>query len=194
VDFEHGFVVTGSIGCGKSSFCNLLRRQGFDVVDADEVAHEQLQFASGEVVKLFGKAVSKDGVVDRKALGVIVFGDNEAKKKLEALLHPRIKSEILSRSSELERLNKPYFVDIPLYYETANYEAKSVIVIYAPRLVQFDRLTVQKNMSVNDANARINSQIDIEKKRQMADIVIDNSGDIEHFEAQVREFIKGLEK
>jgi len=194
MDFLHGFVVTGSIGCGKSSFCTLVKKKGFDIIDADEIAHEQLQVASDEVVKLFGKNILKDGTINRVALGGIVFGDAEAKKKLEGLLHPMIKSKILSVASELEKCEKPYFVDIPLYYETANYDAKNVIVVYAPRSVQLERLTKQKNMTINDANARINSQIDIEKKRQMADIVIDNSGSVDSLEAQTIEFIKGLQK
>jgi dephospho-CoA kinase len=192
MDFERGFVVTGSIGCGKSSFCNLLKRYGFDVIDADEIAHEQLQGVACEVAELFGDMVVQGGVVDRTALGAIIFSDNKAKKKLEELLHPRIKSEILSKSSALEKLGKPYFIDIPLYYEAASYEAKKVIVVYAPRSVQFERLTTQKGMSIDDANARINSQIDIEKKRKMADMVIDNSSDLGYLEVQTQAFIRNL--
>lgn len=110
-----GVVLTGGIASGKSTASNELRKLGFEVVCADEVAHEVLQQNAAQVRDLFGKEVVSGGVINRAKLGQIVFSDKAQLARLEALLHPQIKSKILQISRELEAKNRLYFVDIPLF-------------------------------------------------------------------------------
>ncbi len=182
--FEHAVALTGGIASGKSTACNLLRLYGLRVIDADAIAKEILQKEAQEIAKLFGKEYVKNEEVDRKALGALIFSDKEARKRLESLLHPKIREEILRRSEEQERLGGPYILDIPLFFETKAYPIDRVIVVYAPRQVQKERLIEREGLSEAEAEARLDAQIDIERKRELADFVIDNSGNLKQLQSE----------
>lgn len=92
--FEYAVVLTGSIGTGKSTVLKVFTSFGFDTIDADNVAHQVLQEQAEKIASMFGTAVVREGVVDRKALGEIVFSDSNKRKDLESLLHPLIYEEI----------------------------------------------------------------------------------------------------
>lgn len=191
--FKNAFVVTGSIGSGKSTFLNLLKMQGFSVIDADKISHEELEKSSDEVVRKFGDEILTNGEVDRKKLGKIVFADNEELKWLENLLHPKISAKIYELCEKFEAQNLPYFVDIPLYYEgLGKREFEKVIVVYAPKNVLIERVMKRNGLKFDEAKARVELQIDIEKKREMADFLIDNSGNLKDLQAQTEEFLKKL--
>ena len=192
-EFKHAFVITGSIGSGKSTVLNLLKLHGFSVIDADLIAHEQLQFCSEQVAAKFGAEILTNGAVDRKKLGSIVFNDKEKLVWLENLLHPRIKAEILSRAQILEAKEQPFFVDIPLYFERASYEEfTQVALVYAPKNLLVERVMRRNSLTRDDALRRVELQIDIEKKREMAKFVIDNSRNLANLEHETTEFIKKL--
>ncbi|QKF60395.1 dephospho-CoA kinase [Campylobacter curvus] len=191
--FKHAFVITGSIGSGKSTVLNLLKLHGFSVIDADLIAHEQLQIYAEQVAAKFGDEILINGALDRKKLGNIVFNDKEKLAWLENLLHPRIKAEILSRAQILEAKKQPFFVDIPLYFERASYEKfTQVALVYAPKNLLVERVMRRNSLTRDEALRRVELQIDIEKKREMVKFVIDNSRNLANLEHETTEFIKKL--
>ena len=190
--FPNAYVITGSIASGKSTVVNLLKERGFSVIDADLIAHEQLEICKCEIVKAFGEQIlDETGKIDRKKLGAIVFNEPKKLKNLEQILHPKIKAEILSQASQLEGLGEIYFVDIPLFFEKKERyaEFKNVAVIYAPKELLLSRLISRNGLSLNEAKARVELQIDIEQKKKMAKFVIDNSGDKENLKLELEKFL-----
>ena len=173
----NSIVITGSIGTGKSTVCEMLRQRNYSVIDADEIAHCVLDQNYLEIGGLFGNEYIVNGRIDRKRLGELVFGDAKERLKLENLLHPKIREIILQKCNELMAKNKLFFVDIPLFFETKAYEFEHIAVVYAPKNIQVERLMHRNNMTANDVLKRIDAQIDIEIKKQKTNFVIDNSGD-----------------
>ena len=190
VELPHAIVLTGGIATGKSTVANLLKLFGFHVIDADQIAHQVLDAQSEQIAKLFGPQYVQDGKVLRKKLGALIFHNSEERKKLEHLLHPKIKEEIIRQAKAQERFKVPYFIDIPLFYETKNYDLSPVVVVYAPKELQLERLTKRERLPRHEALRRIELQIDIEQKRQMADFVIDNSKDLKHLQKEVENFVQ----
>ncbi|WP_148785822.1 dephospho-CoA kinase [Campylobacter concisus] len=193
--FPNAYVITGSIASGKSTVVNLLKERGFSVIDADLIAHEQLEICKREIIEVFGEQILDEaGKIDRKKLGAIVFREPKKLKNLEQILHPKIKAEILSKALQLERLGQVYFVDIPLFFEKKERyaEFKNVAVIYAPKELLLSRLMSRNALSLEDAKARVELQMDIEQKREMAKFVIDNSNDRENLELELEKFLKQI--
>lgn len=193
-EFKNAIVITGVIGSGKSTVVNLLRVYGFSIVDADEIAHRVLDESINEIKSEFGSEFIKDNKVDRKSLGSLVFSDSKAKKKLENILHPLIKEQIFAEASKLESSNYPYFIDLPLYFEKSPVydEFQSVCVVYAPEQICLKRIIERNNLDINEARLRLESQISIEKKREIATYIIDNSSDLKHLNLEVNNFITTL--
>ena len=193
--FPNAYVITGSIASGKSTVVNLLKERGFSVIDADVIAHEQLEICKREIVEVFGEQILDEaGKIDRKKLGAIVFNEPKKLKNLEQILHPKIKAEIFFKASQLERLGQVYFVDIPLFFEKKERyaEFKNVAVIYAPKELLLSRLMSRNGLSLNEAKARVELQMDIEQKRKMAKFIIDNSGDRENLKLELEKFLKQI--
>ncbi|WP_149701093.1 dephospho-CoA kinase [Campylobacter concisus] len=193
--FPNAYVITGSIASGKSTVVNLLKERGFSVIDADLIAHEQLEICKCEIIEAFGEQIlDETGKIERKKLGAIVFNEPKKLKNLEQILHPKIKAEILSNALQLERLGQVYFVDIPLFFEKKQRyaEFKNVAVIYAPKELLLSRLMSRNGLSLNEAKTRVELQMDIEQKRKMAKFVIDNSSDMEHLKLELEKFLKQI--
>jgi dephospho-CoA kinase len=149
-------------------------------------------------VKRFGQAIlNEDGTLDRKKLGSIVFQQPEERKALEAITHPAIRREMRERAAAyaLQHPDKLVVSDIPLLYESGLEDGfEEVMVVYVPRLVQRDRLMSRDGMTAEQAEARMDVQMDIERKKHLADIVIDNSGLWPATEQQIDSYLqrKGL--
>lgn len=193
--FPNAYVITGSIASGKSTVVNLLKERGFSVIDADLIAHEQLEICKCEIVKAFGEQILDEaGRIDRKKLGAIVFREPKKLKNLEQILHPKIKAEIFFKASQFERLGEIYFVDIPLFFEKKERyaEFKNVAVIYAPKELLLSRLMSRNGLSLNEAKARVELQMDIEQKKKMAKFVIDNISDRENLKPELEKFLKQI--
>lgn len=174
--FKYAIALTGSIGTGKSSAAAVLASFGFHIIDADKIAHQILDEQQQGITDMFGAEFVSQGKVDRKALGAVVFADNSKRKKLEELLHPLIYREIERLSEEEDVRQRPYFIDIPLFFESKRYPIAKSLVIYANKEQQLKRLMSREGYSEEEALARIRSQIPIEEKRNQASYVIDNSG------------------
>lgn len=192
--FKNAIVITGVIGSGKSTVVNLLKIYGFSVIDADEIAHGLLDECWERVANEFGNEFISNKKVDRKCLGKLVFSDENAKKRLENMLHPLIRKQIFDSASELEKKEKPYLVDLPLYFESspAYNEFESVCVVYALESICLERIMLRDGISLNEAKARLNSQISIDEKLRLATFVIDNSSDMKHLNLQIDKFISAL--
>ena len=187
--FKNAIALTGGISTGKSTVCNLFKLHGFLTIDADVIAHRLLDENSNKISSMFGEQYVQNGKVLRKELGKIIFSNEENKLKLEALLHPLIKEEIIKESKIFEEQNKPYFVDIPLFFEKMSYPIPKSLVIYTPKDLQIQRLMKRDNIDENEAKLKISNQMDIEEKRKLADMVIDNSQNLKHLQNEVERII-----
>ncbi|WP_257937880.1 dephospho-CoA kinase [Campylobacter lari] len=189
---QNAYFVTSSIAGGKSSFIKIVQNLGFDTLSADTIAHELLNENANSIAKLFNDDdLIIAGKIDRKKLGAIVFNDLNAKKKLEDFLHPKIKEVILQKAQILDKKNKAFFIELPLFFENNHYQnlGKSIL-IYVPKELLLQRLMQRDNLDENEALKRINLQLDIEEKLKKADFVIKNTSGYENFEKNVLNFLK----
>lgn len=176
--FQNAIVLTGGIATGKSTVANLFKLYGFLTIDADDIAHKLLDLYSDSIVEFFGTDYVENGKVSRKKLGNLIFNNQKEKQKLENFIHPLIKKEIQKEAAIFEKYNKPYLIDIPLFFENKNYEIDRSIVVYAPKNIQILRLQKRDNCDETTALARINNQMDVEKKKELGTFLIDNSKDL----------------
>lgn len=168
--------ITGSIGTGKSTVSKYLQNKGYRVLDADVIAKGELEDpeVAAEIAAVFGPEILTDGQVDRKKLGGLIFRDSEKRKKLNALIHPRV---IKTIEEELESTEGLVFVDIPLLYEAGlEYLCDKILVVYASRRTQIARLTERDGIGEEYALLKIEAQMDIEEKKKLADFLVDNEG------------------
>ncbi|NWF67136.1 MAG: dephospho-CoA kinase [Campylobacterales bacterium] len=182
---NHAIALSGGIATGKSSVCTLLKLLGFSIIDADMVAKECLNEEKLAIKELFGDEYLIDNQIDRKKLATLIFSDTFAKESLEKLLHPKIREKIFQKAKDLEKFKINYIIDIPLFFETNSYDIKNVIVVYAPKEIQLDRMVKRDGFKYDEAILRLNAQLDIEDKRQKATFLIDNSKDLKHLQKEV---------
>lgn len=191
--FKNAIALTGGISTGKSTVCNLFKLHGFLIIDADKIAHKLLDENSAKIAEMFGaQYVDTNGKVIRKELGKIIFSNEENKLRLEALLHPLIKEEIIKQSRLFESQNKPYFIDIPLFFEKMHYPIPRSLVVYTPRDIQIQRLMKRDNINEEEAILKISNQWDIEKKKDLADMIIDNSKDLKNLQSEVERIMEEI--
>ncbi len=192
--FEYAVALTGGIATGKSSVVKILSCYGFHFIDADKIAHQILDEQHQRIAEMFGVDLITNNKVDRKALGAIVFADRAKRMELEALLHPLIYDEIERQAVIQDRLQKPYIIDIPLFFEGGRYPIEKSLVVYTTQAQQLERLMQRDGYNEEEACSRIASQMDIGQKRKRATYVIDNSGDLnqlQHECERVKEQILG---
>ena len=186
--------LTGGIATGKSTVCKLFEARGYKIIDADKVAHEVLGSQKAWVKEHFGASYVDENGVDRKRLGALVFSDSTKRKALEARLHPLIRAKIESLSGELDRQKQPHIIDIPLFFETGAYPIEKVVVVYASRRIQLERLIERDGCSHEEAIKRIETQMDIEEKKARATWVIDNSTTLQALEKNFDKIEKQIAK
>ena len=166
------------------------------VIDADDISHEVLAHDTAikqEVVRTFGKEVlNEEGDIDRGKLGeIIFFQDPEARKALEAILHPPIREEMWKRARQ--STSDDVVLDIPLLIETGAHERVDlVVVVYATRELQIQRLMARDGISRQEAMGRIDTQLPLEKKVASAHYIINNIGSVEETEEQVVRFYQEI--
>jgi len=173
--FKNAIALTGGIATGKSTVANLFMLDGFLTIDADKIAHIILDKNTSKISELFGKKYIINNKVNRKELGNLIFNNLKEKEKLEKFIHPLIKEQIIKDAKIFEENNKPYLIDIPLFFENNNYNIEKSIVVYTPKEIQIQRLVNRDKSNFKDALARINNQMDIEKKKKLATYIIDNT-------------------
>lgn len=174
--------LTGGIATGKSTVSELLTAYGFKVVDADIASRQAVAKGTKgleQVRTVFGeRAITDEGEMDRQYVGEIVFNHPEKRIELNDIVHPIVR-EIMEKEKQ-NYLNQGYDVimDIPLLFENELQDTvDEVWLVYTSESIQIERLTERNQLSLEDAKARVYSQISIDKKSRMADHVIDNLGD-----------------
>ncbi|EPB0943122.1 dephospho-CoA kinase [Campylobacter upsaliensis] len=192
---KYAYFVSASIACGKSSFIKIANELGFESLSADLIANEITQKNAAVLTEMFLLNLDKEGKIDKKALANLIFKDKKAKEKLENFMHPKIREELLRKMQILEQKGRIFFVELPLFFESDFYQnlGKSVL-IYSPKNVSLQRLMQRDGLDKDEALRRIKSQMDIEKKREMADFVIENVGSYEEFRQNCVKFIKSLKE
>lgn len=190
--FKYAIALTGGIASGKSTVCNLFKLHGFLTIDADKISHKLLDENSSKIVTMFGEKYVENGKVLRKDLGKIIFSNEENKLKLEALLHPLIKEEIIKESKVFEEQKKPYFIDIPLFFEKMHYPIQKSLLIYTPKELQIKRLMDRDKINEEEAKLKISNQMDIDEKKKLADLIIDNSSNLKNLQKEVERVIKEI--
>jgi dephospho-CoA kinase len=188
--------LTGGIGSGKSTVSAKLSARGAAIIDADVITREVQQPGSPVVEAIasrFGKQVVDDcGALRRADLAEIVFGDPDALRDLNAIVHPAVGAEINRRVRELAPTGSIVVLDIPLLTENPRGELQGRIVVDVPVDVQVDRLVRYRGYTESDARARIARQSSREDRLQGADFVIDNSGEVEQLDRQIDKLWKWL--
>jgi dephospho-CoA kinase len=198
--------LTGGIATGKTTVVAMLRELGCRVLEADKIAHQMIVpggAAYEEVVREFGRGIlTPEGLVDRKKLGTIVFGDLKLLARLNAIVHPPVLEEQCRQLAAIEQAD-PYaiaVVEAALLIE-AGFDKKLeyLVVTWCTPEQQLARLTqagTGRGLTIEQARQRIAAQMPIEEKRRMADKTIDCSGTVEHTRAQVIALfakLKGME-
>lgn len=190
--------LTGGIASGKSTVSAVLRRLGAPVIDADRLVHLIYEPGSETVATVaqeFGSTVLRpDGGIDRGALAGVVFGDESARRKLEAIVHPAVRLMMRQEAAEYEQQGHPVcFFDIPLLIETGLYKQfDRVWVVYVDRETQARRLMARNGFTPEEAERRIAAQMPLDAKRGYAHAVIDNRGTPAETEMQVRQNYEAL--
>jgi dephospho-CoA kinase len=191
--------LTGGIGSGKSEVARRFAALGAVVVDSDAIAREVVEPGTegfDAVVAEFGPGVvAPDGGLDREGIGRLVFADPEARRRLNAIVHPRVGEQVLRRIAAAGEADPAAVVinDVPLLVESGladRYDA--VVVVDAPETLQLQRLTGQRGMAESDARARISVQATREQRLAIASFVIDNSGSLETLQEQVEQVWSAL--
>lgn len=186
--------LTGGIASGKSTVSNYLKELGAIVIDADIVAREIVekgQPALKEIVEFFGEEVLlNDGTLNRKYLGSIVFSDPQKLQVLNKITHKRIIENIEEKIKYYRYLdkNKVIFIDAALLIEMKMYLLTDEIwLVSTSKEIQLKRLMLRDNLSSDEAMKRINSQMSLEQKEEIADVIIDNSKDYDYLKEQVED-------
>ncbi|WP_441705724.1 dephospho-CoA kinase [Helicobacter pylori] len=192
---KNAIALTGGIGTGKSTTIKILESQGYQILDADKIAHQLLQEHRFEIAQHFGSDILEKDILNRKKLGTIVFQNTNELKWLEDFLHPLIRECMLQKAYELEKNYQAYFLDIPLFFEVGGkkcYPVSKVVLVYAPRVLQIERLLERDKLKEAEILQRLACQMDIEQKRVMSDYIIDNSSSLKDLNKQVERFLKTL--
>jgi dephospho-CoA kinase len=187
--------LTGGAGMGKSTAAGFLRERGAQVVDTDELARELVrpgQPALAEIQRVFGKGVvAPDGQLRRGELAKIVFADATARKKLEAILHPRIRERWLAQVGAWRKENHPLAaVVIPLLFETrAESHFDKIICVACSAVAQRERL-LARGWTPEQIEQRNAAQMPVEQKIARADFVVWTDGDLEGHAQQIEQVLK----
>lgn len=189
--------LTGGIGSGKSTVARMLEERGAVVFDADVLAREAVAPGTpghDAVVERFGANVlAPGGELDREALAAIVFADPSARRDLEAIVHPEVRRLFAEGCDAYRQTDRVVVFSAPLLVETGMHSAFEVLVVVSVAVeTQVERLLRDRGMSEEQVRARIAAQAPLEEKAAVADVLVDNEGDLEDLERQVRRLWEDL--
>lgn len=187
--------ITGNIASGKSTVQNILEEKGYKVLDTDKVGHTLLE-SLDEIKETFRNydIFDKSGKISREKLGQLIFRNNDLKTKLEEIIHPAIKKEIINFFAQNKSENL-IFVGIPLLFETnmRNIFDKALL-IYTEDVTRKNRLLMRNSYTPEYAEIRMNSQIPQDEKKLLCDYVIYNNGTLSDLNKSVDNFLKHFSK
>jgi dephospho-CoA kinase len=185
--------LTGGIATGKSTVSQMFRERGAAIIDADMISRQVVEPGTeglAQVVAHFGQQVlDEEGRLNRPVLASIIFRNEERREKLNSILHPLIRREMIERTNKILKDDPDKIViwDVPLLYEGKKMTqfVEKIIVVYVPESIQLKRLMLRNSLTGSEARSRIQAQMSIEEKRKLADFIIDNSGSLSETERQV---------
>lgn len=188
--------ITGGIASGKSTVTNFLRKQGFQVVDADAVVH-QLQRPGGRLfealVQHFGQEIIlKNGELNRPLLASLIFSNPEEREWSRITQGEIIREELATLRDQLAQTEEIFFMDIPLLFEQ-DYVSwfDETWLVYVDRDIQVERLMKRDQLSEDEAEFRLAAQWPLEKKKDLASYVLYNNGNQDQLLTQVRILLEG---
>ncbi|GAB5588264.1 Dephospho-CoA kinase cab5 [Umbelopsis nana] len=190
--------LTGGIGSGKSTVSRIFAEQNIPIIDADLIARQVVEpgrRAYNLIRKYFGDEIlNADGTIDRPKLGSIVFADSDKRKVLNSCVHPYVRLEMLKQVLwHWMSGAKLVVVDVPLLFESKlDKFVNTTVVVYCSEGLQLQRIMKRDNMSEEAATQRIRSQMPLSEKVKLADIVLDNSSDLNQLKLQVRDLTARL--
>jgi dephospho-CoA kinase len=184
--------VTGGIGSGKTTVCKIFEELGAKVIYADELAKNLMtndENLKRKIIKIFGNEAYIGGKLNRKFIADVIFTDEKKKKELESVVHPAVIKEILSEFKKLAKNKSVNFVivEAALIFESGfDNELDYVIVVDADEETKIKRVMERDRCSREEVLKRMRSQMDVRKKRELADILLQNDGDIEELRNKVK--------
>lgn len=188
--------LTGGIASGKSTVATILKQLGATVINADELSREVVQpgnEAWKEIVGTFGADIlQSDQTLDRKKLRTMVFNSPEARKKLEAIIHPKVRALAEERIRELAAAGRSTIVyEVPLLFEgQLHLWLRPVILVASDVNTQKQRLRDRDHLTDTEAQQHIDAQMSLDEKRKLADYVIENNGSLDDLEHQVKSILE----
>ncbi len=192
--------LTGGIASGKSTVSKMFKEREIPVIDTDQIAKTLLNEDKDiykEILKTFGEDVlTPNQEINRNKLAQIIFKDKEKRKKLNAIIHPKVKEITLHETTHLKDLKQPLIVlDVPLLFE-ADFDSVCdvTIVVYARKKDQISRLLSREGIDEAYAKQKINAQMPLSKKKELADYIIDNSKSILETRKSFERVLKEIEK
>lgn len=189
--------LTGGIASGKSTVSNMLKEMNITVVDADieaRLAVEKGEPAYQKIIREFGEDILFDNEeIDRQKLGSIIFHDAEKRQLLNSIVHPEVRNRMNNKiESAIKGGEKVVVLDIPLLFESKlTHMVQKTILVYVDREIQLKRLMERNSLSLEDAEARIQSQMPLSEKVGLADAVINNNGSLDETKKQLSEILNG---
>ena len=179
--------LTGGIGCGKSLAAQYFAELGALVIDADQLARAAIERGSDgfdEVVALFGDSILKDGNIDRRALGELIFKDPIAKTKLENIIHPFVRREFEEAVASLNG-DQVLVYEIPLLVETNAHEKFDVVITVESEMENRIARLRGRGMHISEIEGRVAAQATREQRIEVADFLIENDGSEDELLRQV---------
>ena len=185
-------VITGLIASGKSTLAEILREEGFVVIDADKVNKKLIEKGGTNYLAIRNEADFKDAFdgdrLDKNKLGQIIFSDPKKMEKLNSITHKNIIREIEKEIKSVDE--KTVFIEIPLYFQMKEkFENDGVILVTCKKDVQIKRLMARDKISESFARKKIESQDTLAYMVDNSDIIIDNSGDEEELRIKIKNML-----
>lgn len=190
--------LTGGIASGKSTVAKILQSLGAAIVNADDLAREVVEpghEAWKEIVASFGAEIlQSDQTLDRQKLRTLIFNQPEARKRLESIIHPRVRALAEERIRQYAAAGYPVVIyEVPLLFEGNLQEwLRPVILVACDVETQTARLQKRDHLTAAEAEKHIAAQMSLKDKRRLADYVIENNGSLEDLERQTRQILEEL--
>ena len=188
--------ITGGIASGKSTVTNFLRKQGFQVVDADALVH-QLQKPGDRLfealVQHFGqKVILESGELNRPLLASLIFSNPKEREWSKMIQGEIIREELANLRDQLAQTEEIFFMDVPLLFEQDYSDwFDETWLVYVDRDVQVERLMKRDHLSMDEAESRLTAQWPLEKKKDLASHILDNNGNQNQLLTQVFSLLEG---
>lgn len=186
--------LTGSIGMGKSTTASLFREAGIPVLDSDAIVHELYRGAAGPLIEAAFPGTTQNGIVDRTALGARVLHNDEAMKRLEAIIHPMVRQVSEDFIADAAQKGHALIVlDVPLLFEVGrDQECDAILVVSAPLSVQTERVLARPGMTQEKFQAILARQYPDSDKRRRAHFIIDTGRGVDAAQRAVKDVIRTL--